>query len=48
VNNGAQHISHIARVAGSTFTFAIQGDSHPERTAKQFDPNLYAQTLRAL
>jgi hypothetical protein len=31
---------------GTTFTFEIQGDSHPER-AKQHDPALYAQTLRA-
>jgi len=33
------------RAPGSTFTFAIQGDSHPERIKKQFDPDLYARTL---
>jgi hypothetical protein len=45
VNNGAQHTFHTARTAGSLFTFDIQGDSHPERTKKQFDPNLYTKTL---
>jgi len=33
------------RAPGSTFTFAIQGDSHPERVKKQFDPDLYTRTL---
>jgi hypothetical protein len=37
---------HTQRAPGSTFTFEIQGDSHPERP-QQFDPALYAQTLRA-
>ncbi len=33
------------RAPGSTFTFGIQGDSHPERLKKQFDPALYTRTL---
>jgi phosphodiesterase/alkaline phosphatase D-like protein len=33
------------RAPGSTFTFGIQGDSHPERLNKQFDPDLYTRTL---
>ncbi|MEI7643973.1 MAG: hypothetical protein WCJ55_06805, partial [Chloroflexales bacterium] len=33
------------RAPGSAFTFAIQGDSHPERLKKQFDPALYTRTL---
>ncbi len=33
------------RASGSTFTFAIQGDSHPERIKKQFAPDLYTRTL---
>lgn len=33
------------RFSGSTFTFAIQGDSHPERVNKQFDADLYTRTL---
>ena len=45
VNGGLQHTFHTARADGSTFTFAIQGDSHPERTKNQFDPNLYTKTL---
>ena len=36
---------HTARVAGSTFTFCVQGDSHPEREKTQFDAALYTRTL---
>jgi hypothetical protein len=36
---------HTARPAGTEFTFAIQGDSHPERTNSQFDAVLYQRTL---
>ena len=35
---------HTQRTVGSTFTFAIQGDSHPERP-QMSEPNLYARTL---
>jgi hypothetical protein len=35
---------HTQRPAGSTFTFAIQGDSHPERP-QMSNPDLYARTL---
>lgn len=35
---------HTQRSAGSTFMFAIQGDSHPERP-QMSDPDLYARTL---
>jgi len=42
---GTEHTFHTQREIGSTFTFAIQGDSHPERVKKQFDPDLYARTL---
>jgi hypothetical protein len=34
------------RAPGSTFTFGVQGDSHPERAGKMFNDRLYAQTLR--
>jgi len=34
-----------ARAAGATFTFAVQGDSHPERAGSQFDAELYRRTL---
>lgn len=36
---------HTARAKGSTFAFAIQGDSHPER-AFMNNPDLYARTLQ--
>jgi hypothetical protein len=35
---------HTQRAAGNTFTFALQGDSHPERP-QMSEPNLYARTL---
>ena len=36
------------RAPGSTFTFCIQGDSHPERLHTEFDPNLYTRTLQTV
>ena len=33
------------RSAGSTFTFCIQGDSHPERVGTMFDSAFYTRTL---
>jgi hypothetical protein len=33
------------RTPGSTFTFDIQGDSHPERVNQQFNSDLYKRTL---
>ncbi len=35
---------HTARAPGSTFTFAVQGDSHPERP-QQNNPRLFVRTL---
>lgn len=35
-----------AKAAGSTFSFAVQGDSHPERAGKMFNSDLYFQTLK--
>ncbi|MFN8093475.1 MAG: metallophosphoesterase family protein [Vicinamibacteria bacterium] len=34
------------RAPGSTFTFCLQGDSHPEREKTQFDAELYRRTLQ--
>ena len=42
---GQEHSFITQRGPGSTFTFDIQGDSHPERLHQQFDPGLYARTL---
>ena len=36
---------HTQRPPGSTFTFGIQGDSHPERP-QMYDAELYARTLQ--
>ena len=35
---------HTQRSPGSTFSFCVQGDSHPERP-QMSEPNLYARTL---
>jgi hypothetical protein len=42
---GPEHTFITQRGAGSSFTFDIQGDSHPERDGKQFDAALYTRTL---
>jgi len=36
---------HTPREAGSSFVFGVQGDSHPERSPRDFIPELYARTL---
>ncbi|NBR17303.1 MAG: hypothetical protein EBT81_05325 [Gammaproteobacteria bacterium] len=38
---------HTARPPGSTFVFAVQGDSHPERERTTFNAELYRRTLTA-
>jgi hypothetical protein len=45
---GAEHSFHSQRRPGSTFTFAAQGDSHPERAGIMFNSNLYVRTLQAV
>jgi phosphodiesterase/alkaline phosphatase D-like protein len=35
------------RAPGSTFTFDLQGDSHPERVGKEFNADLYTRTLQS-
>ncbi len=42
---GAERTFTTQRRTGQSFTFAVQGDSHPERVGKQFDAALYARTL---
>jgi hypothetical protein len=37
---------HTARSPGSTFTFCLQGDSHPEREKSQWNAELYRRTLQ--
>lgn len=34
------------RASGTTFTFAVQGDSHPERAGQMFNADLYALNMR--
>ncbi len=34
-----------ARPPGQAFTFTVQGDSHPERLGRMYDPDLYVRAL---
>lgn len=34
-----------ARPPGQSFTFTVQGDSHPERPGRMYDPDLYIRAL---
>ena len=45
---GNEHSFWTQRAPGSTFTFAVQGDSHPERTGKMFTSDLYQLTMDEL
>jgi hypothetical protein len=43
---GTEHSFHTARSPGTTFTFGVQADSHPERDKTMFNASLYGQTLQ--
>ncbi len=42
---GVEQQCHTARKPGAMFTLCIQGDSHPERIGRMYDPDLYLRTL---
>jgi len=42
---GTEFAFHTQRAPGITFSFGVQGDSHPERLGKMFDPDLYTLTM---
>jgi hypothetical protein len=42
---GDEHSFHTQRSSGSTFTFGVQGDSHPERRNTMYHPDLYRRTM---
>lgn len=42
---GKQQVFRTARAAGSTFSFTVQGDTHPERVGKMFNSDLYYVTM---
>lgn len=42
---GKQQTFRTARSAGSTFSFTVQGDTHPERVGKMFNSDLYFVTM---
>ncbi|NBT89204.1 MAG: hypothetical protein EBT50_00005, partial [Verrucomicrobia bacterium] len=39
---------HTQRSPGNVFTFALQGDSHPERAGRMFDASLYRRTMETV
>jgi hypothetical protein len=43
--SGPEHTFQTQRSPGSTFTFGIQADSHPEREKQMFNSALYDQTM---
>jgi hypothetical protein len=45
-SSGAEATFQTARAPGSTFTFGVQGDSHPERLNRMYDPDLYVRTMQ--
>jgi hypothetical protein len=45
IGSTAEYRFHTARASGSSFSFTIQGDSHPERP-NEFSSNLYTRTLQ--
>jgi hypothetical protein len=47
-SHGPDYSFHTQRKPGSTFSFQVQGDSHPERNPKQHLPAMYEQTLLAV
>ena len=44
---GVERSFFTQRSPGSTFSFDIQGDSHPERINKEFSADLYMRTLQS-
>ena len=42
---GPERTCVTQRAPGNSFSFAIQGDSHPERLGREFTPEFYALTL---
>jgi hypothetical protein len=45
---GAEYSFITQRPPGSTFVFAVQGDSHPERSNTQFNSAFYTRTLNTV
>jgi hypothetical protein len=42
---GIESSFYTQRSTSSTFSFGVQGDSHPERTGKMYDANLYTLNM---
>ncbi len=46
--SGPGYSFHTRRASGSSFTFDVQGDSHPERPDRMYNPALYRRTLQGV
>jgi len=44
--HGPEYTFHTQRKPGSVFVFGVQGDSHPERRDRMYQPDLYRLTLQ--
>lgn len=44
-SEGTEYSFHTQRPPGATFTFGVQGDSHPERLNRMYHPDLYTRTM---
>ncbi len=45
---GDEYIFRTQRPKGSTFNFGVQGDSHPERLGRMYEPELYVRTMETV
>jgi hypothetical protein len=43
---GPEYTFHTQRAPGGTFTFGVQGDSHPERLNRMYNPDLYVVNMQ--
>ena len=43
---GPEYTFQTQRTPGNTFTFGVQGDSHPERLNRMYNPDLYVRTMQ--
>ena len=45
IRSGEERVFRTQRPRGSTFSFGVQGDSHPERRGRMYNPDLYVRTM---
>jgi Calcineurin-like phosphoesterase len=45
---GPEYSFHTQRTPGATFSFGVQGDSHPERVNNMYNAELYQRTMQSV